>query len=32
MGEVAVKAAQACNYVGAGTVEFLVSGDGQFYF
>ena len=32
MGEVAVKAAQACNYVGAGTVEFLVGGDGQFYF
>jgi acetyl-CoA carboxylase, biotin carboxylase subunit len=32
MGEVAVKAAQACDYVGAGTVEFLVGGDGQFYF
>ena len=32
MGSVAVKAAEACNYVGAGTVEFLVGGDGNFYF
>lgn len=32
MGEAAVKAAQSIHYVGAGTVEFLVDGDGQFYF
>ena len=32
MGEVAVAAARACGYVGAGTVEFLVGGDHQFYF
>jgi acetyl/propionyl-CoA carboxylase alpha subunit len=32
MGEVAVKAAQAVNYVNAGTVEFLVDKDGNFYF
>ena len=32
MGEVAVAAARACGYVGAGTVEFLVGGDKQFYF
>jgi 3-methylcrotonyl-CoA carboxylase alpha subunit len=31
MGQVAIKAAQAINYVGAGTVEFLYE-DGQFYF
>ena len=32
MGRVAVAAAQACDYVGAGTVEFLVGGDQNFYF
>ena len=32
MGAAAVKAAQACNYRGAGTVEFLVDGEGGFYF
>lgn len=31
MGDAAVKAAEACNYVGAGTVEFLFDG-GEFYF
>src|SRR6185295_4124868 len=32
MGEVAVKAASAVGYVGAGTCEFLVAEDGTFYF
>jgi len=32
MGEAAVKAAKAVNYVGAGTVEFLVAKDQSFYF
>ncbi|MFC3095842.1 acetyl/propionyl/methylcrotonyl-CoA carboxylase subunit alpha [Alteromonas sediminis] len=32
MGEAALKAAQAINYVGAGTVEFLLDIDGSFYF
>lgn len=32
MGEAAVKAAQACRYVGAGTVEFLLGAEGEFYF
>ncbi len=32
MGEVAVKAARAVNYVGAGTVEFLADADRNFYF
>ncbi len=32
MGEVAVKAARAVNYVGAGTIEFLVDGQRNFYF
>ena len=32
MGEAAVRAAQAINYEGAGTVEFLYDVDGSFYF
>jgi acetyl-CoA carboxylase, biotin carboxylase subunit len=32
MGEAAVNVAKACNYSGAGTVEFLVGADGNFYF
>lgn len=32
MGEAAVNAAKACNYRGAGTVEFLVDKDKHFYF
>ncbi len=32
MGEVAVRAAQAVNYVNAGTIEFLVDKDRNFYF
>jgi acetyl-CoA carboxylase biotin carboxylase subunit len=32
MGAAAVKAAAAVSYVGAGTVEFLLDGDGRFYF
>ena len=32
MGEVAVRAAQAINYVNAGTIEFLVDKDKNFYF
>jgi acetyl-CoA carboxylase biotin carboxylase subunit len=32
MGEVAVKAASAVGYVGAGTCEFLLSESGDFYF
>ena len=32
MGEAAVNAAKACNYVGAGTVEFLLDANGDFYF
>lgn len=32
MGEAALKAAKAINYVGAGTVEFLYDFDGSFYF
>ena len=32
MGEVAVKAAQAVDYVNAGTIEFLVDKDRHFYF
>ncbi len=32
MGIAAVKVAKACNYVGAGTVEFLLDADMRFYF
>ncbi len=32
MGEAAVKVAQACNYLGAGTVEFLLDEKLNFYF
>ena len=32
MGDVAVKSAQAVNYVNAGTIEFLVDKDKNFYF
>ncbi|WP_346290986.1 acetyl-CoA carboxylase biotin carboxylase subunit [Sphaerothrix gracilis] len=32
MGEAAVRAAQSINYVGAGTVEFLLDRSGEFYF
>ena len=32
MGEAAVRVAQACNYVGAGTVEFLLDEKHNFYF
>jgi len=32
MGQAAVRAARAIGYVGAGTVEFLLAADGEFYF
>lgn len=32
MGKMAVRAAEAVNYVNAGTVEFLLDGKGHFYF
>ncbi|MXV37399.1 acetyl-CoA carboxylase biotin carboxylase subunit [Flavobacteriaceae bacterium Ap0902] len=32
MGEAAVNVARACDYVGAGTVEFLLDSDKNFYF
>jgi acetyl-CoA carboxylase biotin carboxylase subunit len=32
MGEAAVRAAKAVNYSGAGTLEFLLGKDGEFYF
>ncbi|NLB29783.1 MAG: acetyl-CoA carboxylase biotin carboxylase subunit [Clostridiales bacterium] len=32
MGEVAVLAARAAGYIGAGTIEFIADSDGRFYF
>lgn len=32
MGESAVKATRACDYRGAGTIEFLMEADGSYYF
>jgi len=32
MGQAAINVCKACNYEGAGTVEFLVDGDMKFYF
>jgi len=32
MGEAALKVAQSCNYIGAGTVEFLMDENRDFYF
>lgn len=32
MGEAAIKVAKSCDYLGAGTVEFLLDGDHNFYF
>lgn len=32
MGEAAMSGAEAVNYEGAGTIEFLLDGDGNFYF
>ena len=32
MGRTAVRAAEAAEYVGAGTIEFLVDSDGEYYF
>lgn len=32
MGEAAIRAAQAVSYCGAGTIEFLLDADGEFYF
>lgn len=32
MGEAAIKCAKACKYLGAGTVEFLLDSQGNFYF
>ena len=32
MGDAAVKVAKSCNYEGAGTVEFLLDSDNNFYF
>ncbi|MCH4246157.1 acetyl/propionyl/methylcrotonyl-CoA carboxylase subunit alpha [Acinetobacter gerneri] len=32
MGEAAIQAAKSCQYIGAGTVEFLLDASGEFYF
>ena len=32
LGEAAIKVAKSCNYVGAGTVEFIMDEDKKFYF
>ena len=32
MGKAAIKAAEACDYINAGTIEFLVDAKGNFYF
>ncbi len=32
MGQAAVRAAEACGYQNAGTIEFLVDGEGNYYF
>src|SRR5690606_5827537 len=32
MGKASVKAAEACHYEGAGTIEYLVDAKGNFYF
>ena len=32
MGEAAIKVAKSCKYEGAGTVEFLLDSDNNFYF
>ncbi len=32
MGQAAISAAKACHYVGAGTVEFLLTSENEFYF
>ena len=32
MGDMAIKAAKAVNYINAGTIEFLLDEDGRFYF
>ena len=32
MGETAIQAAKAVSYIGAGTVEFLLNSDGEFFF
>ncbi len=32
MGDIAIRAARAVNYVNAGTIEFLLDTDGKFYF